>query len=116
MRFSGAAGRLHGVQVVVAQDKSAGVALVQVFEQPSQGCLLRLGAGVVGLTADVETALVAHADRVGVVVLLLHMAVGADHPFRATWLNISVTTDNVVVADTEFPVVIPAMPRIYLSG
>jgi hypothetical protein len=43
-------------------------------------------------------------------------AVGAYQPFRTTWLYLSVSSDYVVVADTQLPVVILAMPRIYLSG
>ena len=97
---------------MVAQDHGAGVARVEFFEQLPQGSLLRLGARVGGLTADVEPALVADTYRVGVVVL----AVGAYHPFRTTCLYRSVTTDNVVVADTKLPVVITAMPRINLGG
>jgi len=98
------------VQVMMSDNQGAGVAPVQLFEQLSHGSLLFSGPRVGGLTADVQAALVADAYRVGVVV----QAVGADHVFRASWLNFSVTTDHVVVADTEFPVVIPAMPRIYL--
>ena len=103
---------LPGVKVVMAYDHGAGIALVQFLKQFSHGSLLRLGAGVGGLTADVEPALVADANRVGVVV----HAVGTDHPFRTAWLYRSVTTDHVVVADTQFPMVVTAMPRVYLSG
>ena len=42
---------------------------MQFFEESSHGSLLSLGARVGGLTADVEPALVADADRVGIVVL-----------------------------------------------
>ena len=91
-------------------DQGAGVAPVQIFEQLPQGCLLRLGARVGGLTADVEPALVADADRVGVVVL----AVGTCQPFRTTRLYLSVTTDNVVVADAEVETPL-AMPGVDLS-
>ena len=41
------------------------------------------------------------AVRVGIVMMPFDVAVGADHPFRATWLDRSVTTDHVVVADAE---------------
>ena len=95
---------------MVTDDYGAGVTPMQLFEQRAHGSLLFSRPRVGGLTADVEPALVADAYRVGVVV----QAVGADHPFRATWFNCSVTTDDVVVADAELPVVIPAMPRIYL--
>ena len=96
---------------MVTQDHGFGVAPVQFLKQSSHGCLLFLSARIGGLTADVEAALVADANRVGVVVL----AVGADHPFRTAWLYRSVPTDHVVVADTELPA-LTAMPRIYLSG
>ena len=92
-------------------NQGAGVTLVQIFEQSPHGSLLFCRARIGGLTADVETALVADADRMGVVV----QAVGADHPFRATWLNRSVTTDHVVVADTEVETSL-TMPRVDLSG
>ena len=90
---------LMGVQVVVPYYHGAGVALVQLFEQPAHGLLLCLGARVGGLTADVQTTLVAYAYRVLVVVLACYVAVGANHPFRSSQLYCSVTTDDVVVAD-----------------
>ena len=95
---------------MMSDNHGAGVALVQLFEQLSHGSLLFSGPRVGGLTADVQTTLVADAYRVGVMV----QAVGTDHVFRAACLNLSVTTDDVVVADAELPVVVPAMPRIYL--
>ena len=100
------------IQIVVAYDYGAGITRVQLLKQSSHGSLLRLSARVGGLTADVIPALIADADRVGIMVL----AVGPDHPFRTTWLNRPVTTDHVVVADTKFPMVIAAMPRVDLSG
>ena len=100
-----------GVQVAMPYDQGAGVTPVEVFEQLSHGSLLRWSTRIGGLTADVKPALVADANRVGVVVL----AVGTDHPFRTSWLNLSVTTDHVVVTNTEFPAPL-AMPRIDLSN
>jgi hypothetical protein len=102
---------LVGVQVVVTDYHGAGVTLVQVLQQLSHRNLLLRCPRISGLTADVQTTLVAHADGVAVVV----QAVGANHPFWSAGLNLSVTTDDVVVADTEFPTSL-AMPRIYLSG
>ena len=102
---------LPGVKVVMTYDHGAGITLVKFLKQSSQGNLLRLSARIGGLTADVEPALVAHADRVGIMV----HAVGTDHPFRTAWLYCSVPTDHVVVADTEFPA-LTAMPRVDLSG
>ena len=92
-------------------NQGAGVTLVQFFEQSPHGSLLFWCARIGGLTADVETALVADADRMGVVV----QAVGTDHPFWTTWLNRSATTDHVVVADTEVETSL-TMPRVDLSG
>ena len=69
---------------------------------------------VVGLTADVQTSLIANTDRVFVVVLACYMAVGAYHPFRTAWLYCPVTTDDVVVADSELEASL-AMPRVYLG-
>ena len=103
--------RLLGIQVVVPYDHGAGVTPVKLFEQRSHGSLLRRCARVGGLTSDVQPALIADAYRVGVVVL----AVGTDHPFRTAWLYRSVSSDHVVVADTELPAS-SSMPRIYLSG
>ena len=105
-----AGARLLRIEVVMAYDQGAGITPVQIFEQLPHGCLLRLGARVGGLTPDVEPALVADADRVSVVVL----AVGACQPFRTTGLYLSVTTDNVVVADAEVETPL-AMPCVDLS-
>jgi hypothetical protein len=102
---------LTGFQVVVTDNQGVGVALMEIFQEPAEGCLLLCRTRVGGLTADVEATLVAHADGVAVVV----QTVGTNHPFRSAGLNLSVTTDDVVVADTEFPTSL-AMPRIYLSG
>ena len=101
---------LPGVQVAVTDNHGFGISSVQFLKQFSHSSLLRLGAGVGGLTADVEPALVADADRVGIVVL----AVGTDHPFRTAWLYRSVTTDHVVVAYAEVEASL-AMPRVDLS-
>ena len=103
---------LLGVQIVMSYYHGAGVTHMKFFEQRSHGSLLRLGAGIGGLTADVQPALVANAYRVGVVV----HAVGTYHPLRTARLYRSVTSDHVVVADTIFPMVIFTMPLIYLSG
>ena len=99
------------IQVVVTYDHGAWVAPVQFLKQSSHGSLLSRRAGVSGLTSCIVPALIAHADRVGIMVL----AVGTDHPFGTAWLYLSVTTDHVVVADTELPAP-TAMPRVYLSG
>ena len=100
-----------GVHVVVTDNHSAGVAPMQVFQQLSHRNLLLRCSRVGGLTADVQTTLVTYADGVAVVV----QTVGANHPFWSARLNLSVTTDDVVVSDAEFPASL-AMPRIYLSS
>ena len=93
-------------------DQGAGVTLVEILKQLPHRRLLRCRTRVVGLTADVEPALVADADRMGVVV----QTVGADHPFRPTGLDRSVTTDHVVVADAKLIMAVFAVPGINLSG
>ena len=82
-------------------DHSAGVALVEILEQLPHGLLLRSRTGVVGLTAGIKSPFIADANRMGIVMMPFYVAVGAYKPFRATWLNRSVTTDHVVVADAE---------------
>ena len=99
---------------MVTDYHGAGVTLVKFFEELTQCLLLCLSTRISGLTADVQTTLVAYANRVLVVVLACYMAVCASHPFRSAWLYRSVTADDVMVADTEFEPSL-AMPRIYLS-
>ena len=99
---------LPGIQVAVTDYQCAGVAPVQLFEQSSHGSLLLSRPRVGGLTADVQSALVADAYRMGVVV----HAVGADLPCRSAWLYLSVTTEDVVVADAVKSSLL--MPLIYL--
>ena len=53
---------LPRVQVMMTDDHSFRVALVQFLKQSSHFCLLRLGAGIIGLTANIEPALIADAD------------------------------------------------------
>ena len=96
---------------MMTYDHCAGVALVQVFEQLSHRHFLRLGTRIGRITPDIKPTLVADAYRVGIVVL----AVGTDHVLRTAWLNRSVTTDHVVVADAEVETSL-AMPCIDLGG
>ena len=100
-----------GIEVMMPNNQGAGVTLMEIFEQQSHRRLLLCRTRVVGLTADVEPAFVADADRMGIVVQTLRTY----HPFRATRLNLSVTTDHVVVADAEVEPPL-AMPGINLSG
>ena len=96
----------------MSDDHGAGVTLMQLFYQLSHGLPLCLSARVGGLTADVQTTLVAYAYRVLVVVMAFYMAVGTYHPFRTSLLYRSVTTDDVVVADAVKPSFL--MPPVYI--
>ena len=96
---------------MVTYDEGLRVAAVQILEECPEGCLLLGSAGVGGLTAGVEPALVADAYRVGIVV----HAVGTDHLLWASRLYLSVTTDHVMVADAEVEAPL-AMPGIDLSS
>ena len=100
-----------GIEVAMPYDQGTRVTLTQRFDQSPHGCLLFSRARVGGLTSDVEPALIADADRVGIMV----QAVGTHHPFRTAWLNRSVTTDHVMVADAEVKTSL-AMPSIDLSS
>ena len=99
------------IQVVVTDDQGLGIAPVQDLQQMQHRQFLLQRTRVGGLTADVEPALVADADGVGVVV----QAVGADHVLRAALFNLSVTTDDVVVADAEVEAPL-AVPGVDLGG
>ena len=92
-------------------NQGAGVTAVQVQKEGPERCLLFSRAGVGGLTAGIESAFVADANRMGIVV----QAVGADHPFRTAWLYLSVTTNHVVVADAEVETPL-TVPGVNLSG
>ena len=92
-------------------DQGTGVTLVKILEQQSHRRLLLSRARVGGLTADIASSFVADAYRMGIVV----QTVGTYHPFRSTGLDLSVTTDHVVVADAEVEPPL-AMPGIDLSG
>ena len=96
----------------MAYDQCAGVTLVEILEQLPHRRLLRCRTRVVGLTADIESPFVADADRMGIVV----QTVGTDHPFWSTGLDLSVTTDHVVVADAKLIMAVFAVPGINLSG
>ena len=99
-------------EIPMPNNQGAGVTLMEIFEQQSHRRLLFSSARVGGLTADVEPAFVADADRMGVVV----QTVGTYHPFRPTGLDLSVTTDHVVVAYAKLIMAVFAMPGIDLSG
>ena len=102
---------MDAFELAVTDDQGLGIAPVKIFQQSHECRLLCLGTRVGRMTADVEPALVADADGVGVVVA----AVGANHPFRTARLDLSVTTDNVVVADAEVEPSL-AVPGVDLGG
>jgi hypothetical protein len=68
----------------MAYDEGLRVAAVQHLEERTEGCLLLGCAGVGGLTADVEPALVADAYRVGIVV----QAVGTNFPLFSQYIMV----------------------------
>ena len=111
VRYIEAGTVLTGIQVVMADDEGAGVTPVQLFEQLSHGLLLRLGARVGGLTADIKPALVADANGVGIVV----QTVRPDQKLGPARLHLSVAADDVVVADAELEAPLP-VPCVDLSG
>ena len=45
---------LQWIEVMMTYYYCAGIAPVQFLKQSSHGCLLSLGAGIVGLTSDIE--------------------------------------------------------------
>ena len=98
-------------EISVAYDQGLRVAAVQVLEQRAERCLLRLCTRVIGLTSNIQPALVADAYRVGVVV----QAVGTDEILRAARFDRSVTTDDVVIANAEVETPL-AVPGVDLGG
>ena len=95
----------------MAYDHGLRIAPVQYFQQMQHRQFLLKRTRVGGLTANIESPFVADADRMGIVV----QTVGTYHPFWTTGLDLSVTTDHVVVADAEVEPPL-AMPGIDLSG
>ena len=102
---------LVGIQVVMTYYQGMWVTAVQLFKQLSHRLPLFLGARVGGLASDVQSTLVAYAYRVAVMV----HAVRTHHIFGPAFLNLSVTPDDVVVANAEVKPSL-AVPHIYLHG
>ena len=96
---------------MMTYDQSLRVAAVQVLEQRAERYLLRLCTRVIGLTSNIQPALVADGYRVGVVV----QAVGTDEILRAARFDRSVTTDDVVIANAEVETPL-AVPGVDLGG
>ena len=78
----------------MAEDTGIGVVGLQGAQQGCQRGLLGLGTGVGRLSSLVETALIADADTVGVVL----PGMGTGHLFGATYMQRAVAGDIVVVA------------------
>ena len=97
------------IQIVVTDNQSLRVSPVQIFQQPPHCSLLRLSPGICGLSSDIQPALIADTYRVGIMVL----AVGTDHILRPSRLDLSVTTDHVMIPDAQLPAPL-SVPRIYL--
>ena len=102
---------LHRIQIMVPNNNRSGIPLMQFCYQPPECSLLLWGAGICFFPQGVQSALITHSDRVFVVV----QAVGTHKPFRSSWLNLSVTTDNVVVADAKLVMAVFSVPRVNLS-
>ena len=81
-------------EVAVTEDDGLGVVDAERLEQGVQSGFLRCGAGVLGTALGVETALVADADAVLVVVA----GMGAGEVLMARLVQLAVAGDVVVVA------------------
>ena len=90
---------LEGIQITMPQHQRLGVALLQIAEQHLHGTFLRLRTCVFGTPLAVESALVAHADGVLVVV----PAVSANLLLRPPRPDHSFAVDIVMVADVLEP-------------
>ena len=94
-------------EVSVAQDDGLGVVLAQRLQQGMQGGFLLGGAGVLGTAVLVQSALVADADRVLVVVA----GMGTRQVLVARLEQLTVTLDVVVVAGVSVPSVVAGDER-----
>ena len=90
---------LPRIEITMPHNQRLGVALLQIFKQHFHGTLLRLCTCVFGTTLSVESALVAHADGVLVVVL----AVSANLLLRPPRPDHTFAVDIVMVADVLEP-------------
>ena len=83
----------------MSYDQGAGIALAQFFDQQPHGTSLLRRAGIVGLSGFVESALIAYAYAMAVVVL----AVGTHLGHRSPRLHGAAAPHHVVVADSLPP-------------
>ena len=86
---------LEGIQIMMTHNQCFGVALLQIFKQHLHGTFLRLRTGILGTPLSVESALVAHADGVLVVV----PAVSANLLLRPPRPDHTFAVDIIMVAD-----------------
>ena len=89
---------MDAFEFAVADNFGFGIIMFQCAEQCEESLFLGRGTGVSGAASLVETALVADADGMGVVVA----GVGSDHRLGATEVELTVAGDVVVVA-AAFP-------------
>ena len=92
---------LTRIQITMPHNQRFGVALLQIAEQHLHGTFLRLRAGIPGFSPAVESALVAHADGVLVVV----PAVSTHLLLRPPRPDHTFAVDIVMVADVFEPAV-----------
>ncbi len=93
-------------EVAVTDNLGVGVVLLQVLEEEPQGGLLLRSAGVLGTAFLVQTALIADAD--GVLVVVADM--GSGEFLRPSFLDGALTIDVPVVAALgEAPGLVPAV-------
>ena len=85
---------MNTLELAVPDNLCIRIVLFQRDEQRVEGEFLGRCAGVGGAAFLIETALVADADGVGIIM----PGVGADHLFRTTEVQLSVAGDVVVVA------------------
>ena len=85
---------MDALELIMADNLGIGIVLFQRDKQRVESELLGWGAGVGGAAFLIETALVADADGVGIIM----PGVGADHLFRTAEVQLSVAGDVVMVA------------------
>ena len=93
----------------MAYDEGFGITAFEYGEELTEGCTLCGGSCVGGLTEDVESAFVADADGMGIMVL----AMGADLVFTTSGFDGAVATYDIMIADL-FPTS-GAVPEVYLT-
>ena len=94
----GRAGFVDALEFAMANDQGIGVVYFKRTEQREESLLLGWGTGIFGYAFGIESALVADADGVGVVMA----GMGPYHLLRATEVELTVA-GNVVVVAAAFP-------------